>query len=144
MTHSSMPTELKAFFAEIAAATPNDHAPRLIFADWLEERGDRLADVIRAACALVEEWHATRRKSAITAIETPDCRGAAIRVGLYGGDVGRRSPRAALRILGKFTEDEWEILMRLNFGVLANSTPRARIEWFLKNTPRRKRKAPRR
>ncbi|MEK6236704.1 MAG: TIGR02996 domain-containing protein, partial [Planctomycetales bacterium] len=38
----------KDFFAEIAAA-PDDEAPKLLFADWLEERGDPRADFIRAA-----------------------------------------------------------------------------------------------
>ncbi|MEK6238590.1 MAG: TIGR02996 domain-containing protein [Planctomycetales bacterium] len=36
------------FLAEIADA-PHDDAPRLIYADWLEERGDSRADFIRLA-----------------------------------------------------------------------------------------------
>src|SRR4051794_40504879 len=40
----------EAFLQEIAA-NPEDDTPRLIFADWLEERGDSQAEFIRAQCA---------------------------------------------------------------------------------------------
>src|SRR4051795_10357418 len=33
---------------------PDDDAPRLIYADWLEERGDPRAEFIRAQCALAQ------------------------------------------------------------------------------------------
>ena len=49
--------------------------------------------------------------------------------GVHEADAGRRFPRERLRVLGEFTKDEWEILSRLNFGVLVD--PRARIEWIL-------------
>lgn len=39
------------FIQEIAAA-PDDDAPRLIFADWLEERGDPRGEFIRVQCEL--------------------------------------------------------------------------------------------
>ncbi len=39
------------FFARIAEE-PLDDTPRLIYADWLEERGDPLAEVIRVECEL--------------------------------------------------------------------------------------------
>ncbi|MEK6236070.1 MAG: TIGR02996 domain-containing protein, partial [Planctomycetales bacterium] len=42
----------QAFLEEIVA-NPGDPAPRLIFADWLEERGDPRAEVIRLQHALL-------------------------------------------------------------------------------------------
>src|ERR1022692_1698756 len=45
MTHED------AFLQAILAA-PDDDAPRLIFADWLEERGDSRGAFIRIQCAL--------------------------------------------------------------------------------------------
>lgn len=44
-------TEYQLFLDEIRAH-PDDDAPRLIFADWLEERGEPLAEFIRTQCAL--------------------------------------------------------------------------------------------
>ena len=46
MTHSD-------FLAEIAA-NPVDLATRLVYADWLEDRGDPRAAYLRAACELAE------------------------------------------------------------------------------------------
>lgn len=43
--------ESLCFFREIVAA-PEDDAPRLIYADWLEERGDPLGALIRIQCEL--------------------------------------------------------------------------------------------
>ncbi|MEK6239356.1 MAG: TIGR02996 domain-containing protein, partial [Planctomycetales bacterium] len=40
------------FLREIAA-NPSDDAPRLIFADWLEERGDLRADLLRLLNELI-------------------------------------------------------------------------------------------
>src|SRR5207237_8177394 len=40
-----------AFLRTIAAA-PDDDAPRLVYADWLEERGDPRGTSVRAQCAL--------------------------------------------------------------------------------------------
>lgn len=57
-------TEEAAFLAAIAAA-PADNAIRLVFADWLEERGCREAKLIRAECELTgqpvgyPQWHDT-------------------------------------------------------------------------------------
>ncbi|MEK6234824.1 MAG: TIGR02996 domain-containing protein, partial [Planctomycetales bacterium] len=42
----------QAFLAEIAA-NPDDDAPRLIFADWLEERGDLRAELLRLLNELI-------------------------------------------------------------------------------------------
>lgn len=39
-------------FLQAIAATPADDAPRLIYADWLEEHGDPLGEFIRVQCAL--------------------------------------------------------------------------------------------
>jgi uncharacterized protein (TIGR02996 family) len=44
-------TEEEAFIQAIAD-NPADDTPRLIFADWLEERGDPRAEFIRVQCAL--------------------------------------------------------------------------------------------
>jgi uncharacterized protein (TIGR02996 family) len=41
-----------AAFLETIAARPDDDAPRLIYADWLEERGDPRSTFIRLQCAL--------------------------------------------------------------------------------------------
>jgi uncharacterized protein (TIGR02996 family) len=43
-----------AFIATIRAA-PGDDAPRLIFADWLEEQGNPFGEFIRVQCALTRE-----------------------------------------------------------------------------------------
>jgi uncharacterized protein (TIGR02996 family) len=42
-----------AFLDEIRA-DPEDTIPRLIYADWLEENGDPLAELIRVQCELAE------------------------------------------------------------------------------------------
>lgn len=39
----------EAAFLRAVHADPKDSAPRLVYADWLEERGDQRADVIRVA-----------------------------------------------------------------------------------------------
>src|SRR4051812_7613312 len=44
-----MDRELRAFLAAILS-TPDDRAPRLVFADWLEERGDPRARKVRFNC----------------------------------------------------------------------------------------------
>jgi uncharacterized protein (TIGR02996 family) len=52
-----------AFLQEILAR-PDDDAPRLIYADWLEEQGDVRAEFIRIQCALwgMEEYHPDYRR----------------------------------------------------------------------------------
>jgi uncharacterized protein (TIGR02996 family) len=54
-------SEEKAFMDEIAAS-PDDDAPRLVFADWLEERGDPRAELIRLQCEMpkLEDYKARR------------------------------------------------------------------------------------
>jgi uncharacterized protein (TIGR02996 family) len=42
----------EAAFLRMTAAAPDDDAPRLIFADWLEECGDPRGSFIRVQCAL--------------------------------------------------------------------------------------------
>jgi uncharacterized protein (TIGR02996 family) len=39
-------------FLRAILAAPDDEAPRLIYADWLEERGDLRGEYLRLACAL--------------------------------------------------------------------------------------------
>src|SRR4029434_9416690 len=46
-----MSDEREAFIREIVTH-PDDDAPRLIYADWLEERGDPQGAVIRVECGL--------------------------------------------------------------------------------------------
>jgi uncharacterized protein (TIGR02996 family) len=46
-------TEVEAFLQAIVE-NPDDDGPRLIFADWLEERGDPRAEFIRVQCALAD------------------------------------------------------------------------------------------
>lgn len=45
--------ETDAFLQEVRTA-PQDSIPRLIYADWLEENGDPLADLVRVQCELAE------------------------------------------------------------------------------------------
>jgi uncharacterized protein (TIGR02996 family) len=58
-------THADAFLQDILAH-PDDDAPRLIFADWLEEQGDAgsvaRAEFIRVQCTLVGEEFRTRRR----------------------------------------------------------------------------------
>jgi uncharacterized protein (TIGR02996 family) len=41
-------------FIQAILGDPDDDTPRLVFADWLEERGEPRAEFIRAQCALAE------------------------------------------------------------------------------------------
>jgi uncharacterized protein (TIGR02996 family) len=41
-------------FLQAVIADPEDDAPRLVYADWLEERGDVRGEFIRAQCALAQ------------------------------------------------------------------------------------------
>lgn len=53
-------SEEAAFIREIARE-PDDDAPRLIFADWLEEQGDLRAEFIRVQCEMERTaWHEER------------------------------------------------------------------------------------
>lgn len=45
--------ETDAFLQEVRTA-PDDSIPRLIYADWLEDNGDPLADLVRVQCELAE------------------------------------------------------------------------------------------
>jgi uncharacterized protein (TIGR02996 family) len=47
-----MITVAEEAFLEAIRAAPEDDAPRLIYADWLEERGDPRGEFIRLQCAL--------------------------------------------------------------------------------------------
>jgi uncharacterized protein (TIGR02996 family) len=50
-THPSDTPEGRAFLREICAH-PDDDAPRLVYADWLDERGDPLGEFIRVSIGL--------------------------------------------------------------------------------------------
>ena len=61
----------EAFLFEIAA-NPDSDAPRLVFADWLEERGDPRSEFIRIQCELAtmadnddRRWDLKSREEAI-------------------------------------------------------------------------------
>ena len=47
--------EREALFLQAIADAPDDDAPRLIFADWLEERGDPRCELIRLQCVPVPD-----------------------------------------------------------------------------------------
>lgn len=46
----------EAALLQAVLATPHDDAPRLVYADWLEERGDARAEYLRLQCQLVRSW----------------------------------------------------------------------------------------
>ena len=48
-----MQTEAEAFLQRIRAF-PDDDAPRLVFADWLDEQGDPRGEFIRVQIALAQ------------------------------------------------------------------------------------------
>jgi uncharacterized protein (TIGR02996 family) len=50
-----MPEE--AAFLEAILAAPDDDTLRLVYADWLEERGDPKGEFIRLQCAHAATWH---------------------------------------------------------------------------------------
>lgn len=45
------PTPEEVAFVEAICEAPADYVPRLVFSDWLEERGDSRAETIRRQCA---------------------------------------------------------------------------------------------
>ena len=47
-------------FLQAIIENPDDDAPRLLYADWLEERGDPRGEFIRVQCAW-REWTSTTR-----------------------------------------------------------------------------------
>ncbi|MEK6249388.1 MAG: TIGR02996 domain-containing protein, partial [Planctomycetales bacterium] len=49
------------FLADVAAH-PHDPASRLVYADWLEERGDKRADFIRLVVEGIDGAHATPKE----------------------------------------------------------------------------------
>lgn len=61
-------------------ATPDDDVPRLVFADWIEERGDpNWAEFIRVQCALARScWQ---------------CSNHGVLLGFVGGEVNQPCPR---------------------------------------------------
>jgi carbon storage regulator len=59
--HPSRPPEETPFLRAIEER-PDDEAVRLIFADWLEERGDPLAELLRIQCQLAQLPPGDRRR----------------------------------------------------------------------------------
>lgn len=56
-------------FVQSILASPGESAPRLVYADWLEERGDRRADYLRGWVAdNLERRSAKRRKKKVEAL----------------------------------------------------------------------------
>jgi uncharacterized protein (TIGR02996 family) len=58
--------ELRAILAAVHAADPADEAPRLVFADWLDDHADPRADLVRVQCELARaerdnDWPAAGR-----------------------------------------------------------------------------------
>jgi uncharacterized protein (TIGR02996 family) len=49
-------------FIQAILENPDDDAPRLVFADWLEERGDPWGEFIRVQCALAHEANQTSQR----------------------------------------------------------------------------------
>jgi carbon storage regulator len=58
------PAEVQAFLNAIQAS-PNDEGLRLVFADWLEEHGDPLAELLRLQCRLARLPAKDRRRPAL-------------------------------------------------------------------------------
>lgn len=51
-----IPMDEEAAFLRAIHAAPHDPALRLVYADWLEERGDARAELLRVQCELVRMW----------------------------------------------------------------------------------------
>jgi uncharacterized protein (TIGR02996 family) len=56
-----------AAFLEAIRAAPDDDAPRLIYADWLDERGDPRGEFIRVQCGRVRLPETDPRRAALAA-----------------------------------------------------------------------------
>ena len=54
-------------FIRAIQAELHDDAPRLIYADWLEERGDLRAEYLRFQVELARTWTSTERKPRLCA-----------------------------------------------------------------------------
>ena len=60
-----MPMTEEAAFLTAVCERPDDDAPRLIFADWLEERGDPRGEFIRVQCILSRMAEGDKRRPAL-------------------------------------------------------------------------------
>jgi uncharacterized protein (TIGR02996 family) len=58
----------EATFLQAIRAAPDEDAPRLVYADWLEEQGDPRGEFIRLQCAHAKTWH-----EAISVTGDPQC-----------------------------------------------------------------------
>ena len=61
-------TEEEAFLTAVCER-PDDDAPRLIFADWLEERGDPRGEFIRVQCIQARMAEGDKRRHGLRARE---------------------------------------------------------------------------
>jgi uncharacterized protein (TIGR02996 family) len=73
-------------FHRLIAAAPDDDAPRLVYADWLEERGDPRGTFVRVQCALARlpSEHPRRRELEQVEDELFQTHGAAWAHGVAG------------------------------------------------------------
>jgi uncharacterized protein (TIGR02996 family) len=67
------------FVAPILAA-PDDDAPRLVYADWLVERGDARGELIQTDCALARLPRFDRQRRVLVAPAPPAPARALVRV----------------------------------------------------------------
>lgn len=58
---TTTPTTPEAAFLQVILETPDDMAPRLMYADWLEERNDPRGEFIRVQCGLACWWESDGR-----------------------------------------------------------------------------------
>jgi uncharacterized protein (TIGR02996 family) len=91
-------------FLQAILAAPADDVPRLVYADWLEERGDRRAELLRLDCQLT---------------------------GLSASDPTASRLRARLGELGLTAEPDWVALVRRHPVTDAVESALARLEALL-------------
>jgi uncharacterized protein (TIGR02996 family) len=102
--------EVLAFLRDIKA-NPEDDTPRLILADWLEERGDPRGEYVRLECALarMQPTH-PRWQAAYTRRQELWQRHATEWVGPLPGWAWDRRPPGLGRGLGRLEVPVWEFL----------------------------------
>ncbi len=106
----------EANFWEAIDATPDDDAVRLVFADWLEERGDVRAALIRTRCLQIR-----RIKEKLARITTEDNTLSLFAAKSHRYQMHPPLPAATVRALERefgvrFPEDHVDFLMRVAEG----------------------------
>jgi uncharacterized protein (TIGR02996 family) len=66
------PKDQPAAFLAAIRDDPEDDAPRLVFADWLEERGDCRGEFLRVQCALARLDEEDPCRAELTRRQEPD------------------------------------------------------------------------